>query len=50
MKNDFRAEGLSEAISLPHKGRGKVCVHSTVPRPHGTIPSIHVLVYLGTSY
>ena len=28
------AEGLSETASLPPRGSGKVCVHSTLPRPH----------------
>lgn len=25
---------LSETVFLPHKNRGKVCTHLTVPRPH----------------
>uniref|UniRef100_A0A0V0HMZ1 Putative ovule protein n=1 Tax=Solanum chacoense TaxID=4108 RepID=A0A0V0HMZ1_SOLCH len=28
-----RTEGLPETISLPSRGSGKVCVHSTLPRP-----------------
>ncbi|KAK4369245.1 hypothetical protein RND71_013037 [Anisodus tanguticus] len=33
---DFNAciYDASETASLPHKGRGKVCVHPTLPRPH----------------
>ncbi|WMV37026.1 hypothetical protein MTR67_030411 [Solanum verrucosum] len=27
-------DGLSETASLPPRGSGKVCVHSTLPRPH----------------
>lgn len=30
----FFAQGLSETTFLPSQGRGKVCVHSTLPRPH----------------
>nr|XP_009796594.1 PREDICTED: uncharacterized protein At5g43822-like isoform X1 [Nicotiana sylvestris] len=28
------ADGLSETTSLLPRGRGKVCVHTTLPRPH----------------
>uniref|UniRef100_M1B259 Beta-ketoacyl-ACP synthase II n=1 Tax=Solanum tuberosum TaxID=4113 RepID=M1B259_SOLTU len=28
------AEGLLEATSQPSQGRGKVCIRTTLPRPH----------------
>lgn len=31
---DACTEGLSETTSLPHKGRGKVSVYPTLPKPH----------------
>lgn len=38
-------EELSETASLPTRGRGKVCVHSTLPKPH----SLCMLLYSATS-
>ena len=32
--SSYCAEGLSETVSLLLRSRGKVCVHTTLPRPH----------------
>lgn len=41
------AEGLLETSSLPPRGRGKVCVHFILPRPHLWNYTRYVVVVLG---